>query len=134
METVTLQGPVVVIPAQEYETIMNRLSQLEQSVQALTQLLENRDDIKAMRETEAAYFTGDAVSFTDVLAEEMDAQTFEQEMRLLAAIKLFELGRLTSGRAAELARLSRVEFLLGLKRYQVFPLAAELEELEIANA
>ncbi len=69
METVTLQGPVVVIPAKEYETIMNRLSQLEKSVQVLTQLLENKDDITTMRETEAAYFAGDAVSFADVLAE-----------------------------------------------------------------
>ncbi|NKQ35502.1 MAG: UPF0175 family protein [Chloroflexi bacterium] len=87
-----------------------------------------------MRETEATYFAGDAASFTDVLAEEIDTQAFEQDMRLLAAIKLFELGRLTSGRAAELAGMSRVEFLLGLKRYQVFPLNTELEELEIANA
>ncbi|HFE67357.1 MAG TPA: hypothetical protein ENJ93_08845 [Chloroflexi bacterium] len=69
MENVTLQGPVVVIPAQEYETIMNRLFQLEQSVQALIQLLEDRDDITAMRETEAIYFAGDAVPFADVLAE-----------------------------------------------------------------
>lgn len=49
---------------------------------------------------------------------------------MLAAVKLFELGHLSSGRAAELAGISRVEFLLSLGRYQVFPFAAELEDLE----
>jgi predicted HTH domain antitoxin len=65
-----------------------------------------------------------------LLAEKSDAVTFAQELRVLAAVKLYELGRLSSGRAAELAAMSRVEFLLNLKRYRVFPLEAELEELE----
>jgi len=69
-----------------------------------------------------------------LLAERMDANAFAQEMRVLAAVKMFELGRLSSGRAAELAGMSRVEFLLALKRYNVFPLAAELEDLEPAHA
>ncbi|HEX4959235.1 MAG TPA: UPF0175 family protein [Thermoanaerobaculia bacterium] len=47
-----------------------------------------------------------------------------------AAIKLYELGRLSSGRAAELAGMARVEFLLSLGRYKVFPLEAELQDLE----
>jgi predicted HTH domain antitoxin len=49
---------------------------------------------------------------------------------MLAAVKLFELGRLSSGRAAELAGMPRVEFLLNLGRYKVFPFAAELDDLE----
>ena len=65
-----------------------------------------------------------------LLAEKTDAATFAQEIRMLAAVKLFEIGRLSSGRAAELAGMSRVEFLLNLKRYQVFPFSAELEDLE----
>lgn len=65
-----------------------------------------------------------------LLAEKTDEVTFAQELRLLAAIKLYELGRLSSGRAAELAGLSRVEFLLALGRYKVFPLMAELRDLE----
>ncbi len=71
---------------------------------------------------------------TVLLAEKTDAATFAREMRLLAAIKLYELGRLSSGRAAELAGLPRVEFLLELNRYQVFPLQAELDELEAQHA
>ncbi len=69
-----------------------------------------------------------------LLAEKMDEATFAAEMRLLTAIKLFELGRLSSGRAAELAGMPRVEFLLTLGKYKVFPLEAELLELEAIHA
>ena len=69
-----------------------------------------------------------------LLAEKTDAQTFAREVRMLAAVKLYELGRLSSGRAAELAGIPRVEFLLALGRYNVFPFEAELNELEQANA
>jgi len=65
-----------------------------------------------------------------LLAEKADEKTFAQELLMLAAVKLYELGRLSSGRAAELAGMSRVEFLLNLGRYRVFPLEAELRDLE----
>jgi predicted HTH domain antitoxin len=69
-----------------------------------------------------------------LLAEKTDETSFAQEIRMLAAVKLYELGRLSSGRAAELAGMPRVEFLLSLSRYKVFPLQAELDELEARHA
>lgn len=65
-----------------------------------------------------------------ILAEKTDEASFARELLMLAAVKLFELGHLSSGRAAELAGISRVEFLLNLGRYKVFPLEAELSDLE----
>ncbi len=65
-----------------------------------------------------------------LLAEKTDEAAFANELRLLAAIKLYELGRLSSGRATELAGMPRVEFLLTLGRYKVFPFEAELRDLE----
>ena len=69
-----------------------------------------------------------------LLAEKTDESEFGRELAILAAVKLYELGRLSSGRAAELAGMTRVEFLLSLNRYRVFPLASELDDLERAHA
>lgn len=68
-----------------------------------------------------------------LLAEKTDEASFSRELLVLAAVKLYELGRLSSGRAGELAGMSRVEFLLSLGRYKVFPLEAELRKLESSN-
>ena len=65
-----------------------------------------------------------------LLTEKTDERAFAREIRMLAAVKLYELGRLSSGRAAELAGMARVEFLLTLERYKVFPLETELSDLE----
>ncbi|MBF0465566.1 MAG: UPF0175 family protein [Nitrospirae bacterium] len=43
----------------------------------------------------------------------------EQQIRLMAALKMFELGKISSGRAAELAGMSRVEFFEACGRYRV---------------
>ena len=69
-----------------------------------------------------------------LLASNTDEDGFAREIPILAAIKLFEVGRLSSGRAAELAGMSRIEFLSTLERYQVFPLEAELLDLERTHA
>jgi predicted HTH domain antitoxin len=57
-------------------------------------------------------------------------ETISRELSILAAVKLFELGKLSSGRAAQLAQLSRVEFLNLIGRYQVSPFTLSPEELE----
>jgi predicted HTH domain antitoxin len=44
-------------------------------------------------------------------------EMFEQEARLALAVKLYEMGRLTSGQAARLAGVSRVTFLIDCRRY-----------------
>ena len=65
-----------------------------------------------------------------LLLQNTDAIAFADEIQMLAAVKLYELGRLSSSHAAELAGVSRVEFLLSLSRYKVFPLQSELTDLE----
>jgi hypothetical protein len=53
-----------------------------------------------------------------------------KELRILVAAKLYGSQRLSSERAAKLAGINHVEFLLNLGFYKVFPLQAELNELE----
>jgi predicted HTH domain antitoxin len=57
----------------------------------------------------------------------------EQQIRLMAALKMFELGKLSSGRAAELAGLSRIGFFDACARYKVsvFNYTADVLEAEI---
>jgi predicted HTH domain antitoxin len=63
-----------------------------------------------------------------------DPQSFAQEMRLAAAIKWYELGLLSQGRAARVAAISRSEFLDALGRFGVTPFQYGPEEIiEEAN-
>ncbi len=57
-------------------------------------------------------------------------EEFEQKLRFLVAAKLYEMGRISSGRAAELAGMERVEFLNNLGRYRISVFNYPLEELE----
>lgn len=61
---------------------------------------------------------------------------FEAEARLLLAVKLYELAKVSTGRAAELAGLSRVDFLFALNRFGLSPIGVDPHELErdLANA
>ena len=54
---------------------------------------------------------------------------FAEEARMAMAIKLFELGRLSSGMAARLAGIDRVSFLLSLHHYGVPMIDLSEEEL-----
>ena len=53
------------------------------------------------------------ISYPEELPASADQtpEEFEREVRFLVAAKLYELGRVTSGRAANLAEIDRVEFL-----------------------
>ncbi len=53
----------------------------------------------------------------------------EKEVRLTSALKLFELGRISSGLAARLAGMARVEFLLLCGQYNVSIFQQTEEEL-----
>ena len=59
-----------------------------------------------------------------------------REIRMAAAAKLYELGKLSSGRAAQLADVSRVAFLQALSRYGVpiFDLSEEDLAEDLKNA
>ncbi len=61
---------------------------------------------------------------------------FEAEARLLLAVKLYELGRVSTGRAAELAGMSRVAFIFALDRFGLSPIGVDPDELaeDVAHA
>jgi predicted HTH domain antitoxin len=61
---------------------------------------------------------------------------FVSEMRIAAAVKWYELGRLSQGKAAEVAGLSRSAFIDALSRFKVSPIQISGEELarELADA
>jgi predicted HTH domain antitoxin len=65
---------------------------------------------------------------------ELAVQTTPEELgaqiRLMAALKMFELGKLSLGKAAELAGLSRTEFLEQCGRYRVSVYNYMPEDLE----
>ncbi len=56
-------------------------------------------------------------------------EQFAEQGRMLIAVKLFELGRLSSGQAARFVGMERVVFLDALKSYQVSPINLTPEEL-----
>lgn len=52
------------------------------------------------------------VDYPDELSQavQLTPTEFAAQIRLMAALKMFELGKLSSGKTAQLAGLSRVEF------------------------
>ena len=56
-------------------------------------------------------------------------ENFVQEMRLAAAVKWYEVEMLSQSKAAEIAGVSRHQFLEALHRYNVSPFQVTSEEL-----
>jgi predicted HTH domain antitoxin len=54
---------------------------------------------------------------------------FVKEMQIAAAVKWYELGKLSQGKAAEVAGLSRTAFIEALSRFKVSPMQYTEKEL-----
>jgi len=72
------------------------------------------------------------IKYPDLLSDALQQtrQEFEHEAKMAMKVKLFELGKLSSGMAANLAGMERVAFLLSLHRYSVAKIDLDTADLE----
>ena len=73
----------------------------------------------------------------DVLLElGLSPEQFREEAKILIAVKLYELGRLSTGAAAKLAGVPKPLFLIKLAEYDIntFDLSEEELQRDVANA
>lgn len=72
------------------------------------------------------------IPYPDDLPESLgkSPESFERQLRFLVAAKIYEMGHISSGRAAELAGMNRVEFLEELGQYRISVFNYSLSELE----
>lgn len=59
-----------------------------------------------------------------------DPHSFVMELRMAGAAKLYELGRISQERAAEIAGVGRRDFIFALREYGVSPLQTTMDELK----
>ena len=71
------------------------------------------------------------VTYPKFLADSLKMQNseFEKEIKTLSLVKLYEVGKVSSGIAAKILGISRIDFLdlLGFYHVSVFPDADDLE-------
>lgn len=62
-----------------------------------------------------------SIEYPDYLANSMrmNKSEFEKEIKISGLVKLFELGKISSGTASKVLQLSRIEFLELLAKYNV---------------
>jgi predicted HTH domain antitoxin len=82
-----------------------------------------REENMSLRELKIPYSDDLLLSLKESPAE------FEAEARLLLAVKLYELGKVTTGMAARLAGTSRMAFMFSLARFGLSPIGVDPEEL-----
>ena len=63
------------------------------------------------------------------LGLQKDPQTLGGEMRLAAAAKWYELGRVSQDKAAEIAGMSRSEFVVALGQFAVSPIQETVQDV-----
>ena len=72
------------------------------------------------------------ISYPDMLLKELNVSEseFAHEMKFLLAAKLYELGKISSGKAAKMCALDRVSFLEKLGQYQIPAINIQGDEIE----
>lgn len=76
------------------------------------------------------------VSYPEFLANSlrMNKADFEREMKIFGIIKLFELGKISSGTASKVLEISRLEFLDILSKYHVTFIDSDNLSEDVLNA
>lgn len=79
------------------------------------------DGLTMNTETELQKKSADSMADSFDYGIKLTGFELDYHLRLMAALKMFELGKISSGRAAQLAGMSRVDFLDTCGRYRVSP-------------
>ena len=64
-----------------------------------------------------------------LLGLDKSPEEMAREIRLAAAVKWYELGVLSQGKAAQIAGMSRAEFITSLSRFNVSPIQETAEDI-----
>jgi len=72
------------------------------------------------------------ISYPETLAFSLKMRTkeFEREIKIISLVKLYELGKISSGIAAKILNIPRLDFLQLLSQYNVSYISTTIEELE----